>query len=514
SESAYAAAVRISTAPWVKRCPKDVSPTIVSASSFASTHRTGRAKRIPLSSQRIDFVNEKPRTIRSICSGRVSRRSRPGTVTPRKPSLTSSSSTETPCFFAKPAAALSRRLSGGPLTHWSAVRSGRSSIRNASRRGPMKSSDGAAPMCARASSGSWASASRQAPAGSSSAPISSSSDGIFLLGSEIGRGHVTRKLANAADVRGSLRHRDRPTRVEQVERVRTLQHLVVGRKRQPALEQVSALRLVLVETTGEHVDRRLLEVVPRPLALVLKVDVAPRDAWCPLELKRRPLALEEHRQPFETVGHLGGNELDVEAPELLEVGPLRDFHPVAPDLPAEAPRAERRLLPVVLDEAHVVAAEIDAEHLERGPVEVEHVFRRRLEHNLVLEVMLEPERVLAVAAVERPDHGLDIGDVPRLRAEATEKGVRIHRAGRQFRVVRLHQDAAVIGPVPLERDDHLLVVHVFGVSHLVRQVSGPRDRDGSPCRKPQGLRGCLPCPRADFGRRSSRLRRRGVSHPR
>ena len=42
----------------------------------------------------------------------------------------------TPCRFAKPAAAFSRSATGGPLSHSSAVRSGRSSTRTTSRRGP------------------------------------------------------------------------------------------------------------------------------------------------------------------------------------------------------------------------------------------------------------------------------------------------------------------------------------------------------------------------------------------
>ena len=58
--------------PCVKRCPKLVSPTTVSSSSFASRQRTGRAKRMPLSSQRIDFENASPRTIASRRSGSTS----------------------------------------------------------------------------------------------------------------------------------------------------------------------------------------------------------------------------------------------------------------------------------------------------------------------------------------------------------------------------------------------------------------------------------------------------------
>src|SRR5437763_4300756 len=261
---------------------------------------------MPPSSQRIDFVNENPRTMRSTCSGRTSRTSRPAATTPRNPSRTSSSPTETPCFVAKPAAALSRKSSGGPLIHSSAVRSGSSSIRKPIRRGPTKSSLGAASKWTRASSGNCASASRHAPAGSSSQPISSSSDGTglpFALGLQVGLRDRAGKLAHPADVRGPLGDRERAARVQQVERVRALEHLVVRRQRQAALDQVHALGLVLAEAAAQDVDGRLLEVVSRPLALRLAVHVAPGDTGRPFELERAPLPLEVQRQALEAVGH-------------------------------------------------------------------------------------------------------------------------------------------------------------------------------------------------------------------
>src|SRR5207237_10552132 len=84
--------------------------------------------------------------------------------------------------------------------------------------------------------------------------------------------------------------------------------------------------------------------------------------------------------------------------------------------------------------------------------------RRRLEDDLVLVVVLEAERVLAVAAVARADHGLDVRRPPRLRAETAQEGGRIHRPGAELGVVRLHQDALALGPVGLERADPALVV--------------------------------------------------------
>src|SRR5207248_6799262 len=73
-------------------------------------------------------------------------------------------------------------------------------------------------------------------------------------------------------------------------------------------------------------------------------------------------------------------------------------------------------------------------------------------------VVLEAERVLAVAAVARPDDGLNVRRAPRLRPQAAQEGGRIHRAGAELGVVGLHEDAALVGPVRLEPADHVLVV--------------------------------------------------------
>ena len=123
-------------------------------------------------------------------------------------------------------------------------------------------------------------------------------------------------------------------------------------------------------------------------------------------------------------------------------------------------------LPVVLDEADVVLLGVDAERAQRVEVEVLHVVGRRLQEHLVLEVVLEAEGVLAVAAVGRADRRLDVGDAPRLGAEAAQEGGRVERARADLGVVRRRDQAALVGPVAGQPRDHVLEArprHVGGV---------------------------------------------------
>ena len=115
------------------------------------------------------------------------------------------------------------------------------------------------------------------------------------------------------------------------------------------------------EGQEQEIDVAVFEVVGALLLLVLQVDVAIAEALGPLQVVDVVDALQVHRQALEAVGDLAGDRLAVDAADLLEVGELRDLHAVQPDLPAEAPGAERRVLPVVLDEADVVGLQVEAE---------------------------------------------------------------------------------------------------------------------------------------------------------
>ena len=84
----------------------------------------------------------------------------------------------------------------------------------------------------------------------------------------------------------------------------------------------------------------------------------------------------------------------VDAAGLLEVGELGDLHAVHDDLPADAPGAEGRRLPVVFLEPHVVLGEDDAQALEAPKVGPLDVLRRGLDDDLELQVLAETERVL------------------------------------------------------------------------------------------------------------------------
>ena len=146
----------------------------------------------------------------------------------------------------------------------------------------------------------------------------------------------------------------------------------------------------------------------------------------------------------------------VQAADLLEVGELRDLHAVEPHLPAQAPGAERRRFPVVLDEAHVVHPRVEAQSAQASEVEIEEVGRRGFDHHLELVVVLQPERVVAVAAVGRAARGLHVGRAPGLGPDRAQEGRGVEGAGPDFHVIGLQDHAAALRPVALQREDQLL----------------------------------------------------------
>ena len=232
--------------------------------------------------------------------------------------------------------------------------------------------------------------------------------------------------------------------------------MVVRGHRQAGLEAAAALGLVMIERPHEPIDVGDFEVVGAPLALTAGVHIGIRDAGRPLQLPTGVNALQVHRETLEAVGDLDRNGVAVDAAGLLEVRELRHLHAVEPDLPARAPRTQRRRLPVVLDEANVVRRGVDPDRRQRAQVRLLNVGRRGLDQHLELVVVLQTVRILRIAAVCGANAGLHVGRRPRLGAETAQNRGGIHRARANLRVVRLHDRAALCRPERLQAQDQIL----------------------------------------------------------
>ena len=161
----------------------------------------------------------------------------------------------------------------------------------------------------------------------------------------------------------------------------------------------------------------------------------------PLEIEDAVDALQHHRDALEAVGQLRRDRRQLHAARLLEVRELRNLLAVEHHLPADAPRAERRRLPVVFLEPDVVLPRIDAARFQALEIHLLHIVRRRLENDLKLMVLEQAVRVLAEAAVGRTPRRLHVRDVPVPGPEHAEKRLRMHRAGADLDVERLLQRA-------------------------------------------------------------------------
>ena len=144
------------------------------------------------------------------------------------------------------------------------------------------------------------------------------------------------------------------------------------------------------------------------------------------------------------------------AANLLKIGELADFHAVAPDFPAEAPCAQSRAFPVILDKADVVQRRVKADGNERAQIQLLQVGRRGFDDDLILIVVLQPVGVLAIAAIGRAARGLHIGGGPGLGAQGAQGGGRMEGARANLHVIGLQDGAALTGPIAHQAQDDLL----------------------------------------------------------
>jgi hypothetical protein len=117
---------------------------------------------------------------------------------------------------------------------------------------------------------------------------------------------------------------------------------------------------------------------------------------------------------------------------------------------SQTPSAHCGRFPVVLDEADVVLQGVDPETFQRIQVELLDVQGRGLHDDLVLVVVLEPVGVFPVSPVGGSSRWLHVGHVPGFRAERSQKGRRVERAGPDLEVIGLLEDATLVGPVFVE----------------------------------------------------------------
>ena len=81
-----------------------------------------------------------------------------------------------------------------------------------------------------------------------------------------------------------------------------LQRVLVGRKRQPGVEQALGFALVRLEELPQHSDIRRLERIGRVLELLLLADLAVGHAGRPDEVEDAVLPLNGLGDPLQAVG--------------------------------------------------------------------------------------------------------------------------------------------------------------------------------------------------------------------
>ena len=269
----------------------------------------------------------------------------------------------------------------------------------------------------------------------------------------------TGEVPDAADIARPFGDADCTPGVQKIEGMGTLETVIVSGQYQPFFRHPDSLRLVHVEKVPQQSGIGALEIIDRPFHLATVVDVPVLDPLGPLQIVDIVDPLDIHGDPFDAVGQFHADGMKIEPADLLEVGELRDFHPVEPHLPAESPGADRGRFPVVFHETNIVFQGVDPEALEGVEIELLDVQRRRLQEDLILIVVLQAVGVFAVATVRGPPGRFHIGNLPGFRSQGPQKGGRVEGSGAHLDVVGLLDHASLRGPVPFEGEDQFLKGH-------------------------------------------------------
>ena len=169
--------------------------------------------------------------------------------------------------------------------------------------------------------------------------------------------------------------------------------------------------------------------------------------------------LQIHRDAFGPVRDFDGNGIQLDPADFLEVGELGNLHPVETHLPAQAPGPQCRGLPIVLNETDVVLFRVNPQLGQTLQVQRLNIVRSGLQHDLILIVVLHTIRILPISSIRRTPTWLGIGGPPGLRAQRPEERGWMKRAGAHLQIIGLMDNAALVGPVMMQREDEILEIH-------------------------------------------------------
>ncbi|MNC57785.1 hypothetical protein D3C75_1074670 [compost metagenome] len=119
----------------------------------------------------------------------------------------------------------------------------------------------------------------------------------------------------------------------------------------------------------------------------------------PFQVEHIFLFLNVGSQTLHPVSDFDSHRTGLNPADLLEIRKLCNFHAIQPYFPAETRAAQRRVLPVVLNETDVMQKRIYAKRLQTIQIQLLNVVRRRLDNYLELVMLIQTVRVFPVTAV-------------------------------------------------------------------------------------------------------------------
>ena len=274
--------------------------------------------------------------------------------------------------------------------------------------------------------------------------------------------HLSCQFTHPPEVGLSLRHTDRAARIQNIERLVALEHIIIRGDNESLGERSFRFGFEPFEDFLHAFDIANFIVVLAVLELLLAADFAVRDRVAPRQIPRGFDVVQTDQDAFKPIGDLDRHGIERHAAHLLEIRELRDLLPIQPDFPTQSPGRDGRLFPVVLHKADVVLARINADGFERVEIDLLRVPRVRFEDDLELIMQLKAIRVLAVTPIIGSHRRFDIRHVPRLGAEHAQKGGGIHRPCTDLGVVGLPKNTAALRPELLEGENDLLEVERHG----------------------------------------------------